>query len=328
MLHLTTEIDNIDFSNNLNIHSGNRFVVTSGDMQVDVGSDPDHGYHLLFKNNGHVISDFHGVQAENFVFDVKNHNLRASFLVDVMAPFTELDSSQHPHFSVNMHTANECNSDCVYHNEHDHDAHGRGAASSVAEGVGSAIGQILSVSDSIVVPVLEGNASEPVVSQEAAPVSESGDAANPVSSSENASEGNASEPVVNQETAPVSESGDAANPVSSSENASEGNASEPVVNQEAAPVSESGDAANPVSSSENASEGNASEPVVNQETAPVSESGDAANPVSSSENASEGNASEPVVNQETAPAIQPQSRNSLLSEEDITAQFGNKYFYF
>ncbi|AHX09877.1 tandem repeat protein effector TRP47 [Ehrlichia chaffeensis] len=316
MLHLTTEINDIDFSNNLNIYSGNRFVVTSGDMQVDVGSEPDHGYHILFKNNGHVISDFHGVQAENFVFDIKNHNLRASFLVDPMAPFTELDNSQHPHFVVNMHTANECGSDCVHHNEHDHDAHGRGAASSVAEGVGSAISQILSLSDSIVVPVLEGNAS----------VSEGDAVVNAVSQEAPAASVSEGDAVVNA----VSQEAPAAS-------VSEGDAVVNAVSQEtpAASVSEGDAVVNAVSQETPAasvSEGDAVVNAVSQETpaASVSEGDAVVNAVSQETPAasvSEGDAVVNAVSQET-PATQPQSRDSLLNEEDMAAQFGNRYFYF
>ncbi|KJV65686.1 TRP47 family tandem repeat effector [Ehrlichia muris] len=164
MLHLTTEINNIDFSNNLQIDNGDRFVVTSNDMQLDIGQEAGHGYHILFRNNGHVISDFHGVQAENFIFDVKNHNLRASFLVDLMASFEELDQTKHPDFLINMHTASDCvsghDSDCVLNGLHSHATHAGGEVGPLPAGIKSAIDQITSSDESITV--------QPSVSEEPA----------------------------------------------------------------------------------------------------------------------------------------------------------------
>ncbi|WP_395878213.1 TRP47 family tandem repeat effector [Ehrlichia muris] len=156
MLHLTTEINNIDFSNNLNIHSGDRFVVTSNDMQLDVGEEPGHGYHILFKNNGHVLSDFHGVQAEEFIFDVKNHNLKASFLVNPMAPFEALDKDSHPNFLVSMHTASDCVANCTTDELHSHATHAGGESESL-------INQITSSGESIILqPAVIDNTSENV----------------------------------------------------------------------------------------------------------------------------------------------------------------------
>nr|QIS79098.1 gp36 protein [uncultured Ehrlichia sp.] len=115
MLHLTTEITGIDFSNDFHIHSGERFVVVSGDIQLEVGNSGEHGYHILFKNGGHVISDLHGVKAEYFNFDMKDRSLNASFLIDPMAPFHELDVKNHPNFSISMHAEGDCDN-CVHGN--------------------------------------------------------------------------------------------------------------------------------------------------------------------------------------------------------------------
>ena len=111
MFHLTTEISDIDFSRDVTIFNDDRFIVTSGDIQVDVGNEKNHGYHILFRNKDDVISDFHGVLAEDFILDVKNHTLSASFLIDPMAPVIALAQS-HPRFSVEMHAIDDCSVNC------------------------------------------------------------------------------------------------------------------------------------------------------------------------------------------------------------------------
>nr|QHT73347.1 tandem repeat protein 36 [Ehrlichia canis] len=116
MLHLTTEITGIDFANDFHIHSGERFVVVSGDLQLEIGNSGGHGYHILFKNNGHVISDLHGVKAEDFNFNMKDHSLNASFLIDPMAPFHELDVNNHPNFFISMHAYQDGCDNCVHGN--------------------------------------------------------------------------------------------------------------------------------------------------------------------------------------------------------------------
>ncbi|AHX04839.1 TRP47 family tandem repeat effector [Ehrlichia japonica] len=189
MLHLTTEINNIDFSNNLHIDSGDRFVVTSNDMQLDVGQEAGHGYHLLFRNNGHVISDFHGVTAESFIFDIKNHNLKASFLVDLMAPFEGLNQTNHPDFLVNMHTVSDCvssnhDSDCAFNGSHSHGTHARGEVGSLPAGIKSAMDQIVSpnesitvqspvAAESVILPAVANNASDNSIVSENVNVPES-----------------------------------------------------------------------------------------------------------------------------------------------------------
>nr|QHT73344.1 tandem repeat protein 36 [Ehrlichia canis] len=116
MLHLTTEITNIDFAHDFHIHQGERFGVSSGDLQLDIEDHPGHGYHILFKNNGHVISDLHGVKAEDFNFNMKDHSLNASFLIDPMAPFHELDVNNHPNFFISMHAYQDGCDNCVHGN--------------------------------------------------------------------------------------------------------------------------------------------------------------------------------------------------------------------
>nr|AZA07495.1 glycoprotein 36 [Ehrlichia canis] len=116
MLHLTTEITNIDFAHDFHIHQGERFGVSSGDLQLDIENHPEHGYHILFKNNGRVISDLHGVKAEDFNFNMKDHSLNASFLIDPMAPFHELDVNNHPNFFISMHAYQDGCDNCVHEN--------------------------------------------------------------------------------------------------------------------------------------------------------------------------------------------------------------------
>nr|ABA39258.1 immunodominant surface protein gp36 [Ehrlichia canis] len=116
MLHLTTEITNIDFAHDFHIHQGERFGVSSGDLELDIENHPGHGYHILFKNNGHVISDLHGVKAEDFNFNMKDHSLNASFLIDPMAPFHELDVNNHPNFFISMHAYQDGCDNCVHGN--------------------------------------------------------------------------------------------------------------------------------------------------------------------------------------------------------------------
>ncbi|CEI84982.1 Immunodominant surface protein gp36 [Ehrlichia minasensis] len=182
MLHLTTEITGIDFANDFHIHSGERFVVTSGDLQLEIGSHGSHGYHILFKNNGHVISDLHGVKAEDFSFDMKNRSLSASFIVDPMAPFHELDVNNHPNFSISMHAESVCNN-CV---------HGNTPLTSLVNqaqvllpsGVPAASGdaQVPAASGDAQVPAASGDAQVPAASGDAQVPAASGDAQVPAAS--------------------------------------------------------------------------------------------------------------------------------------------------
>nr|QFR39824.1 immunodominant surface protein TRP36 [Ehrlichia minasensis] len=248
MLHLTTEITGIDFANDFHIHSGERFVVTSGDLQLEIGSHGSHGYHILFKNNGHIISDLHGVKAEDFNFNMKDRSLNASFLIDPMAPFHELDVNNHPNFSIAMHAEGVCNN-CVHGNL------SRLPIVSQAQSVLSSIApEAAPVSAPEAAPV-----SAPVSAPEAAPVSapEAAPVSAPVSAPEAA-------PVSAPEAAPVSApvSAPEAAPVSAPEAAP---VSAPVSAPEAAPVSapEAAPVSAPVSAPEAA-------PVSAPEAAPVS----------------------------------------------------------
>ncbi|WP_258011063.1 TRP47 family tandem repeat effector [Ehrlichia ruminantium] len=121
MLHLTTRIDNIDFGNDLNIYSNNQFSVSNGDITMEIGYHPHeheegheeghenhHGeYHVMFTSNGHVLSDFHGVTGKHIALDVLNHSLQASFVVNLMEPFSEF-LQQGSNFSLNLHPLNVC----------------------------------------------------------------------------------------------------------------------------------------------------------------------------------------------------------------------------
>ncbi|GAT75921.1 hypothetical protein EHRUM1_00790, partial [Ehrlichia ruminantium] len=117
MLHLTTRIDNIDFGNDLSIYSNNQFSVSNGDITMEIGYHPHeheeghenhHGeYHVMFTSNGHVLSDFHGVTGKHIALDVLNHSLQASFVVNLMEPFSEF-LQQGSNFSLNLHPLNVC----------------------------------------------------------------------------------------------------------------------------------------------------------------------------------------------------------------------------
>ena len=100
MFYLTTEISNIDFSSDIHIFD-DMFTIASGNTQIHIGNEGNHGYHLLFKNDQQVISDFHGVKVEDFFMDVKHHTLSASFLIDPMGPVLELATSN-PNLSIVM----------------------------------------------------------------------------------------------------------------------------------------------------------------------------------------------------------------------------------
>ncbi|QLK54784.1 TRP47 family tandem repeat effector [Ehrlichia ruminantium] len=126
MLHLTTRIDNIDFANDLSVYSNDQFSVSSGGLTMrggyhahehgenhDEDHDEDHGeYHVMFINNGHVLSDFHGVTGKHIALDVLNHSLQASFVVNLMEPFSEF-LQQGSNFSLNLHPLTE---DCHHNN--------------------------------------------------------------------------------------------------------------------------------------------------------------------------------------------------------------------
>ncbi|WP_258010920.1 TRP47 family tandem repeat effector [Ehrlichia ruminantium] len=132
MLHLTTRIDNIDFGNDLSIYSNNQFSISNGDITMEIGYHPHeheegheeghedhHGeYHVMFTSNGHVLSDFHGVTGKHIALDVLNHSLQASFVVNLMEPFSEF-LQQGSNFSLNLHPLTE---DCGL-DGHDHVHH-------------------------------------------------------------------------------------------------------------------------------------------------------------------------------------------------------------
>ncbi|WP_258011908.1 TRP47 family tandem repeat effector [Ehrlichia ruminantium] len=116
MLHLTTRIDNINFGNDLSIYSNNQFSVSNGNITMEIGYHPHeheegheeghedhHGeYHVMFTSNGHVLSDFHGVTGKHIALDVLNHSLQASFVVNLMEPFSEF-LQQGSNFSLNLY---------------------------------------------------------------------------------------------------------------------------------------------------------------------------------------------------------------------------------
>ena len=153
MFHLTAEINNIDFPNGLHIDNGNRFVVTSNDMELNFGEEDEHGYNVLFKNNGHTIADFHSVMVEDFVLDVKSHSLKASFLIDIMAPFEELDKTIHPDFLFSMHNIGDClsgnnNADCAFNKSQSNDIDVKDETVSQSAGVKSVTDQVISLDKS------------------------------------------------------------------------------------------------------------------------------------------------------------------------------------
>ncbi|GAT77958.1 hypothetical protein EHRUM3_01630, partial [Ehrlichia ruminantium] len=116
MLHLTTRIDNIDFGNDLSIYSNDQFSVSNGNITMEIGyhahdheegheedHEDHHGeYHVMFTSNGHVLSDFHGVTGKHIALDVLNHSLQASFVVNLMEPFSEF-LQQGSNFSLNLY---------------------------------------------------------------------------------------------------------------------------------------------------------------------------------------------------------------------------------
>ncbi|QGR03118.1 TRP47 family tandem repeat effector [Ehrlichia ruminantium] len=139
MLHLTTKIDNVDFGSDLSVYGNDQFSVSSGGLRMDVGyhkhdhgheheheheHDHDHGaYHVMFidNNNGHILSDFHGVVGKHIMLDVLNHSLQASFIVNLMEPFSPFLHKENSHFALNVHPVGE---DCYnYHNDGNHEGH-------------------------------------------------------------------------------------------------------------------------------------------------------------------------------------------------------------
>ncbi|WP_243502892.1 TRP47 family tandem repeat effector [Ehrlichia ruminantium] len=197
MLHLTTRIDNINFGNDLSIYSNDQFSVSNGNITMEIGyhahdheedheedHEDHHGeYHVMFTSNGHVLSDFHGVTGKHIALDVLNHSLQASFVVNLMEPFSEF-LQQGSNFSLNLYPLRE---DSVFdaHNHVHHVMSDNGVVSVLntnSEGNGTE-----SVASST---VSEGNGTESVASST---VSE-GNGTESVASS-TVSEGNGTESV-------------------------------------------------------------------------------------------------------------------------------------